>query len=920
MLSNELEVVRRYFLPGRDSFWEWRDGGDVVAWRDGRTIAFRLELEYVVRKLSDRGLPPLNALLLLLAATRDNWEDGPQVAGLVSSHVGESGSGDLLVEVLDGLHRIRSMPAEEWKPLREKAYLASMIFEESKSKTSPNDGKLLADALRDHLREMIDVPDDEAVAVASPGAFERHLEILREGLRRFDEEALELRRTTGLDRLPRKAELELPVAERIRALLGELEQEASLRGVARLARRMMATATLPRAIAEDDEMPLGGVSDIANRGELDRLLLSELAHDDLTLAVRVAENEALYLRRETPPRTPERARVLLLDVGMRMWGLPRLFSASAALAFAASNDPTHSFQTFHARGGKLRIADLTTRDGLVAHLSTLDTDCHPGAVLRRFHAVLAKNEAEDKPVDPLILTTDAVLEDRAFQRALEECRFDVIHLASVSRDGWFRLHERTRRGRKLLREAWLDLEGLFENGAEQSRALVDFAWANNLPAIFSVEPFPLLLPKPVTRNRVWSIPDQGVFSIPRDRRLLFWSRPDRGARQFALHVPPGEVQWTSHDEYGRVTHALVGPLSKGNVHCLRIDLERSTCDIVPLQLREERYGHVAGHQGMIFAVHEQEVDVFHAHSGELFTRWSVPSGLFHAHGRFFQDSLSRWHALGFDGFDVQIDLVFDQELPQPLVYLFDRQGVEGPLAITQQGHLFTADRGMREVDHGLTSPMVRSVASDGSRFLLVGTNRDPKRGRTGQNASVYRLVDVDSLGVVTIPSHEASFAVEKPQRFAFPRSLRSNFTDAAIDGHGRINLFSKKGARLVVGYDSAIEQICLNVVGSKDVNFVAAAQPLRPIDTPGEVGFRLSMATFDDGSKLFLDARGLLHLYSADRELVPEATLVLNEGMVSGWCADGRVWGERYFIGDVDQTPPRDVYDSVVRAFCERIA
>ena len=68
------------------------------------------------------------------------------------------------------------------------------------------------------------------------------------------------------------------------------------------ARQLMAAVTLPRRLADPEEIAMGGVSDISNRGPLDRLLLTELVHDDLTLAVRVSSNEALYLRRESPPR------------------------------------------------------------------------------------------------------------------------------------------------------------------------------------------------------------------------------------------------------------------------------------------------------------------------------------------------------------------------------------------------------------------------------------------------------------------------------------------------------------------------------------------------------------------------------------------------------------------------------------------
>ena len=69
---------------------------------------------------------------------------------------------------------------------------------------------------------------------------------------------------------------------------------------------------------------------------MDRLLLSELAHDDLTLAVRIAMNEALYLRRETPPSNPPKHRAVLLDSGIRLWGVPRVFATAVGMALAAA--------------------------------------------------------------------------------------------------------------------------------------------------------------------------------------------------------------------------------------------------------------------------------------------------------------------------------------------------------------------------------------------------------------------------------------------------------------------------------------------------------------------------------------------------------------------------------------------------------
>src|SRR5207248_2941944 len=128
-----------------------------------------------------------------------------------------------------------------------------------------------------------------------PGARSEWVALHKE-LKGITPESLTLRLRTGLDELPQAPELPPISSERVRALLAELRTDSEHAGLARLARDFMAALQLPRRLSEPDEMPIGGFADLANRGSLDRLLLSELAHDDLTFAVRIALNEALYLR------------------------------------------------------------------------------------------------------------------------------------------------------------------------------------------------------------------------------------------------------------------------------------------------------------------------------------------------------------------------------------------------------------------------------------------------------------------------------------------------------------------------------------------------------------------------------------------------------------------------------------------------
>src|SRR5258708_9747749 len=140
----------------------------------------------------------------------------------------------------------------------------------------------------------------------------------------------------------------------------------------------MAAIRLPRRLAEPEELAIGGVADITNRGPLDRLLLSELAHDDLTLAVGVALNEALYLRREPPMREPPRTLALLLDSGVRLWGIPRVLATAVALALVARDKQHSEVLVWRAHGKQLQPVDLLSPNGITQHLSAVDTGAHPG--------------------------------------------------------------------------------------------------------------------------------------------------------------------------------------------------------------------------------------------------------------------------------------------------------------------------------------------------------------------------------------------------------------------------------------------------------------------------------------------------------------------------------------------------------------
>ena len=61
------KLALEYLSPPEGAFWCWQDDGEAIEWIDGKTITFRAELLPLLQSMAPRGLPPLGAILLVLA-------------------------------------------------------------------------------------------------------------------------------------------------------------------------------------------------------------------------------------------------------------------------------------------------------------------------------------------------------------------------------------------------------------------------------------------------------------------------------------------------------------------------------------------------------------------------------------------------------------------------------------------------------------------------------------------------------------------------------------------------------------------------------------------------------------------------------------------------------------------------------------
>jgi hypothetical protein len=139
-------------------------------------------------------------------------------------------------------------------------------------------------------------------------------------------------------------------------------------------------------------------------------------------------------------------------------------------------------------------------------------------------------------------------------------------------------------------------------------------------------------------------------------------------------------------------------------------------------------------------------------------------------------------------------------------------------------------------------------------------------------------------------SYEASRAMKIVQVY----SPHWKFASICFDRADAILLTDSQGKTFHIRFDSSIIRLLPDT--SDDSEPAQTSVVFRDFTSPLSGGYRLKMADLPNGTRAWLDSRGLLHLKAADAKLT-EVTLVLRDGMLSGWIATGEGFGHAYYCG-----------------------
>ena len=902
-----------YVVSPNPDLWEVTENGEAFVWSDTQsTAALSVQIESVCGPVLQKrgGLPSLTAVLFLIDAMT-----APMDLSTANARVAE------LFRPVHHFIRDESDRIVRW-------LVACGELNADLRKGPARQGSLLNDLMEHAPSSMFELQALQAIDAMHwlrLSLFDRALKynrprfvsqlksalairtLLHFANSPLNDASVRLRMQTGLDELPaEELETKLPPARQYSKLLNDLRHDEELGQFIQMASNAASTLALPRRPSDPDALQVGGVSDITNRGQPERLLATELAADPDLLMARIAHGQALYLRRESPPQHKALRRRVLIENGVRMWGLTRLRATAFALAVAASEDRNRGPQldVLTVTGSSVWEDDLSTRGGLVTQLGRLEPDAHPGDAL--VELAEAWEEDSEEFAEPLLVVSKNTYRDRDFQRCLMDFPRPYL-LARIDKEGLVELLQCSRSGDSVFHKQHMVLP--------LKRLISSKGPTGDLPIFFQQNPCPLRFSADLSVR--WAIRSYGptLWTMTHDRRLMCFDTAGVGAIE--VMSLPGEILRARASEK-EIILVVAEPI--GNSQKVRHLLVHASCSEEPrvFKLDEES----SEEQNVRFEFDGEllrigrELTIFDVRNGNVLATESL-EGKRHIGGRFFSELIEptvwaavygidniQWHKLGQTKFHP--GFAFDSEFDCPSVYSYN----------FAQYQLLSGDRN----DACRTGTSFVCMSAPKLLFWLTGSviaevetsgtgSSSPGQKAQGQEVQRRRWLKLRNMQVTEV-THNCAAVLngmdDKLPKLATTKSVRCRLQGIAIVD-GSIVLFKNPLLGLAIDIAASPQKprrlVLRNFKSTSQFSIVNFEREFKVENSPFPQQWTLKKAVLPQGIA-WLDSRGLLHLRAHDGS---ELSLVLNDTHVSGWHSNGSVFGAQYFTNCPDTSIPSSV-------------
>ncbi|MBF4469819.1 ribosomal protein L7/L12 [Flavobacterium sp. HJJ] len=530
---------QRYFQSFADYFWEWDNQifssdsvFETITIPNGPTIAYEKFVFEILEHLSQNSIPPFGTLLLAIIATNhdsdqaiamiDTWAKSREISKTFPvEHSFRLGA------AIGFMKQLSALP-DDYKSGEKRLKLFQTIFEECHNRISSDRAEKILDEYKNHRHHLVRASVKEEFNEANFIKDFRTLAMLKV---RFPKVQSILNAMEGVPYEDLKDKLEEEILEEKNLsdsadFVEELIQDDRTFQVGSLIRRLWSGLHIPLHHNHPSEQPMGGISDLTNKGDFDKLVISEFAYDDDVFMSRIANNEALYIQREVPPEADKFERILLIDVSLKNWGNPKILSYASAIAIARHPKTDIKCRIFVV-GQDFKQVSLENVHEVINALGELSIklDCSIG-----INSFFQQNEISSKNQEVFLFSSEESLKLAPMQKVLSEYFSEIKYVFEMEMES-IKIYKNQNKGRKMLLQIIMPLDELwYKEKKDLPRKTRDT----------SIDKIPLLYP--VERNYKNIFHDGKDYYMYINRSLFLFTDTDfnKGLKKIASNLPFGD--------------------------------------------------------------------------------------------------------------------------------------------------------------------------------------------------------------------------------------------------------------------------------------------------------------------------------------------------------------------------------------------
>ncbi|MCW3160005.1 hypothetical protein [Chryseobacterium oryctis] len=515
--------LKEYFQSYRDYFWEWNTDEDVsedTGYSVNNTIyfstlkttvAYRSYIIDVLKELKIQGWPPFGSLLLVLYATQDGYLDMNSLFSEIKKNSERQELDDMIVEAREFLEKLQSL-SHVYKKGQNRIILFHTIFNENRACISSDKAELL---YRRYLRMPHLIGESANKKAFSLEVLQKDIRTLALANRKFPTMQSIVDAIRGFTKEP---ELDDEViedettVETDKDFIQELIEESKTFQVGSLIKRIWSGLKIPMRHLSPGEQSIGGISDMTNKGDLHRMLLSEFANEDEVFMSRIANNEALYIQREIPPEENIFERIILIDTSLKNWGTPKVLAFASTIAIV-KHPKAHSGCKVFTLGQSSMPISLDKVEQVVENLNQVSGNLDVSEALENFF----QKEQKEKNLEVFFITNEENLSNQNLQKVIQENRDRLKFVVTTSVNGELNFYKHHNGQRKHIQKIVLPLKELWSNPPKKKFANKTETSQKGAKMPVPLN-YPLLFPTP--KQRIATFLYEGDFYILSNKKQL----------------------------------------------------------------------------------------------------------------------------------------------------------------------------------------------------------------------------------------------------------------------------------------------------------------------------------------------------------------------------------------------------------------